>query len=74
MYPLTQLIPNTVNFFSLPVEDLAGVLLVYLNAWADAGSSAIAQHGRVSQSEFFNWLWKNSPYPRSSGTRFTRSF
>jgi hypothetical protein len=30
MYPLTQLIPNTVDFFSLPVEDLAGVLLVYL--------------------------------------------
>ena len=73
MYPLTQLIPNAVDFFALPVEELAGVLLVYLNAWSDAGNSAIAQHGTVSQSEFFNWLWKNPPYPGGNQTEIQRA-
>ena len=60
--PISTLIPNLPDLIALPIEELAGVLLVHLNSYV-YGGNAIAQHGKLSQSEFFKWLWKNPPYP-----------
>jgi len=60
--PLPSLLPNIEILLHLPVEDVAGALLVHLNSYVH-NNGAIAQHGKLSQSEFFSWLWKNPPYP-----------
>jgi uncharacterized protein (TIGR02391 family) len=63
--PISTLIPSLPDLLALPIEELAGVLLVHLNSYV-YGGNAIAQNGKLNQSEFFSWLWKNPPYPGNS--------
>src|ERR1039458_9208194 len=58
----SMLVPNLLDLLALPVEELAGVLLVYLQRLV-YGGNAIAQPRKLNQHAFFEWLWKNPQYP-----------
>src|SRR5689334_15242739 len=58
---LASLVPDENHFFTLPIEDVAGALLMHLNSLKD-GQSSIAQHGKINQHEFFDSSMKPLPY------------
>ena len=63
--PISTLIPSIPDLLALPIEELAGVLLVHLNSYV-YGGNAIAQNGKLNQFEFFSSLRENPPYPGNS--------
>ena len=50
---LTNSFREAADFLTLPVEDVAEVLIVHLNSHPDGGNE-VAQMGRVNQQGFFN--------------------
>jgi hypothetical protein len=61
MIALNQLVPQAVDFLTLPVEDVAEVLIVHLNSYPDGGNE-VAQMGRVNQQGFFNAIERQHVY------------
>src|SRR5437762_5174543 len=59
---LPSLVPNAADFLTLPVEDVAEVLLVHLNSYPDGGNE-VAQQGKINQNGFFGTLHRQRPYP-----------
>jgi hypothetical protein len=60
---LPSLVPNADDLLALEVEELAGVLLVYLNGCEGNTASGVFQNGLLSQQNFFNSLDHQPTYP-----------
>ena len=60
--PLPTIVPKALDFLTLSVEDIAGVLMVHLNSYPDGGNE-VAQLGKVYKQGFFNMLHRQKPYP-----------
>ena len=59
---LPSLVPNVDDLLSLPVEQLAEVLLLHVASFPDGGN-VVFQLGKINQHNFFNDLARNPPYP-----------
>lgn len=59
---LSSLIPDENQFLTLPLEDVAGALLIHLNSLSD-GDDVVAQHGKINQHNFFDNSMRPLPYP-----------
>jgi len=55
MIPLPNLVPKAIDFLTLPVEDVAEILIGHWNSYPDGGNE-VAQLGRVNQQGFFNLI------------------
>jgi hypothetical protein len=60
--PLSSLVPDQNDFLTLPIEEVARVLLFHLNSYPDGGN-AVAQFGKINQHGFFDDSLTPSPYP-----------
>ena len=56
-------VPRADDLLALEVEEVAGVLLTYLNSCADNGGNSVIQLGRIIQHNFFNDLSHRPEYP-----------
>lgn len=59
---LSSLIPDESHFHTLPLEDIAGALLMHLNSLPDGGN-VVAQFGKINQHNFFDYSMQPLPYP-----------
>jgi Protein of unknown function (Hypoth_ymh) len=60
---LSSLIPNADDLLALDVEEVAGVLLAYLNNCGQSSGNSVVQHGYISDHNFFNTLDQYPEYP-----------
>lgn len=61
-HSLSSLIPNAADLLALPVEELAGVLLVHLNSLEGVSGNSINQNGGISHHNFFSSLKSTNEY------------
>ena len=60
---LKSQVPSADDLLALDVEELAGVLLTYLNSCADSGGNSVIQMGRIMPYNFFGDLDRMPEYP-----------
>ena len=65
---VSSLVPNAEDLLALEVEEVAGILLTYLNSASDDNGDSVVQHGLISQNNFFGALNRN-PFIRSARLR-----
>ena len=56
MIPPNNLVSKAADFLTLPVEEIAEVLLVHLNSFPEGGGSEVSQFRKAHPQGFFNSL------------------
>lgn len=60
---ISSLVPNADDLLALEVEEVAGILLTYLNSVGDDSGDSVVQRGLISQNNFFGALDRSPIYP-----------